>query len=78
MILTSEMYENCLKYSYHYFFRRHLPDEIHNLNGLLIRNYNINSFLDLMPGKFKYFDMILDDIIKYKPFIINSELSNDY
>jgi hypothetical protein len=44
-----EMYQNCLKYAYHWVFRRHFPETVVNFkNTLEFSGYNINSAKDLL------------------------------
>ena len=44
-----EMYQNCLKYAYHWVFRRHFPETVVNFkNTLEYMGYNIDSAKDLL------------------------------
>jgi hypothetical protein len=44
-----EMYQNCLKYAYHWIFRRHFPETVVNFkNSQEYLGYNIDSALDLL------------------------------
>lgn len=65
---SEEMYQKCIKYSYHYLFKRHFPEQVQNLNGLRHYTYKINSTLELSPGKNNMIDQFIDCCIEKKPF----------
>lgn len=46
------MYQNCLKYAYHWIYRRHFPETVVNFkNTLEYNSYNLNSAEDLLNNE---------------------------
>ncbi len=51
LIVDEDRYERLLRYTYHYNFRRLLPETLMNLNGLRFVSYKYREFEDLIEDK---------------------------
>ncbi|MFL2582544.1 MAG: hypothetical protein ACJ0QJ_05240 [Flavobacteriales bacterium] len=46
---SEEMYQNCLKYAYHWIYRRHFPETVVNFEGAQVyKSYNLKNSSDLL------------------------------
>jgi len=67
--MTEKMQERAEKYAYHWIYRRHIPDNTYEHKGLTFTKFNLNSSMDLAPGKNKVVDWFLDRCEDGQPFI---------
>jgi len=73
LIMTDEMKERVEKYAYHWIYKRHIPENTYDHKALTFTKYNLNSSMDLAPGKNKVVDWFIDRCEDGKPFIWEEE-----
>jgi hypothetical protein len=69
LVMTEEMKERVEKYAYHWIYKRHIPENTYEHKALTFTKYNLNSSMDLAPGKNKVVDWFIDRCEDGKPFI---------
>ena len=67
--MTEEMKKRAEKYAYHWIYKRHIPETTYNHDALTFTSYNLQSPMDLAPGKNKVVDWFIDRCEDGKPFI---------
>ena len=69
LFMTEEMKERAMKFAYHWIYKRHIPENTYERNGLQFKKYNLESSMDLALGKNKFVDFFIDRCEDGKPFI---------
>jgi len=69
LVMTDDMKERAEKYAYHWIYKRHIPENTYEHKALTFTKYNLNSSMDLAPGKNKVVDWFIDRCEDGKPFI---------
>ena len=66
---TPSMRDNVDKYSYHWLYRRHIPETLYSHKSLTFTGYYIESSMDLSPGQNKIVDWFIERCLDGKPFV---------
>jgi len=69
LTMTDKMKQKVEKYAYHWIYKRHIPENTYKHKALTFTKYNLNSSMDLAPGKNKVVDWFIDRCEDGKPFI---------
>lgn len=69
LYIDEAMHSNIIKYADYWINKRHIPEELMNLNHLAFDGYKFNDSLMIEKGNFKVLDWFIDRCEDGKPFI---------